>query len=67
MIVLFIYLIVAAATFFLIGKKAAAWDLGKTDAVGLGLLWPFFYLIVVDWGFGDLVDKGHARLFRKKS
>ena len=41
--------------------------MGQVDAVLLGLLWPLFLLFVIDWGFGDLVDKATDKLFRKQA
>lgn len=66
-IILACYLLLAVLTYLFMRPRVVKWEMGQVDAVLLGLLWPLFLLFVIDWGFGDLVDKATDKLFRKQA
>ena len=61
---LLIYLIATIATFFCL-KRLIDWGQPVWERVALALLWPAFWLMAVDWGFGSLVDRVEDRLFHR--
>ena len=60
------YLGIAVLTLFVVNSSSFSWDQGKLESVILSVLWPVFYLMLLDWGFANLIDLAEAKLFCAK-
>ena len=63
--ILFAYLIGIALTFLGL-KKSPGWGQSVLDNIALAILWPYFLLMVIDWGFGHLIGKAEDLIFHYK-
>ena len=66
LLILAAYAAAAILTFFIIRHFRIRWDLQTADVIGLSILCPFFLLMCLDWGFGDLYARLTDGIFRTK-
>lgn len=66
-LIIAIYLAAAILTFFVMNSKSISWGQSKAESVVFSALCPIFYLMLVDWCFGDLIDRVEVKVFKKQA